>query len=192
MAGQGLMFPTLQDPRELEKLIERVSSIQPRRILEVGSLYGGTLTTWMQRWPGSLVVSVDLVPEGVAQHSTEQVRSARRAWPEWARYTRCELHALEGRSDDEKILWEVMKHAPFDFIFIDSGHKYAEVQGDFEHYWPMLRQGRLMAFHDIGVIDEDPSIDCGRWWNELKREWGERMEEFIETPGQWGIGVIQK
>ena len=186
------ILPALQNPLELNVLIQRVKTIQPKRILEVGSLYGGTLLCWMRHFPGSVVVTVDLVPEGVAQHPVEKVRTARGEWPEYARMCRCELHALEGRSDDPKNLSKCSEFAPYDFIFIDGGHKYAEVQGDLEHYWPMLRKGGLMAFHDIGVIDEDPSIDCGRWWNELKGEWGERMEEFIETPGQWGIGVIQK
>lgn len=196
MASQKLtlppILPALQDQSELNKLIERVATIQPQRILEVGSLYGGTLLQWMLSWPKSLIVSVDLVPEGVAQHPTEEVRIARSVWPQWAAIFRCELHALEGRSDDAQIVEKCREFAPYDFIFIDGGHKYAEVQGDLEHYWPMLRKGGLMAFHDIAVIDEDPSIDCGKWWNELKREWGAKMEEFIETPGQWGIGVIQK
>lgn len=196
MAGQTItlppLLPALQDERELSHLIDRLDSIQPQRILEVGSLYGGTLIRWMIHWPKSLIVSVDLVPEGVTQHPTEKVRSARSVWPRWAAITRCELHTLEGRSDDAGIIEMCSKFAPFDFIFIDGGHKYAEVEGDLEHYWPMLCKGGMMAFHDIAVIDEDPSIDCGRWWNELKCEWGDRMEEFIETPGKWGIGVIQR
>jgi hypothetical protein len=37
---------------------------------------------------------------------------------------------------------------PFDFLFIDAGHDYADVERDFADYGPLVRPGGIIAFHD--------------------------------------------
>lgn len=37
---------------------------------------------------------------------------------------------------------------PIDLLFVDGSHELAEVRADFEHWFPKLRQGALIAFHD--------------------------------------------
>lgn len=36
----------------------------------------------------------------------------------------------------------------FDFIFIDATHTYEELKLDIQRWWPKLRSGGVMAFHD--------------------------------------------
>lgn len=38
--------------------------------------------------------------------------------------------------------------APFDFLFIDAGHRYTDVEQDYEHYSKLVRSGGIIAFHD--------------------------------------------
>lgn len=38
----------------------------------------------------------------------------------------------------------------YDLIFIDAGHEYAEVKSDYTLWWPHLRVGGMMVFHDYG------------------------------------------
>lgn len=37
---------------------------------------------------------------------------------------------------------------PYDFLFIDAGHKYDDVRMDFKNYSRMVRPGGVIAFHD--------------------------------------------
>ena len=94
---------------------------------------------------------------------------------------------------------QAARHGPFDFIFVDGGHDYETVQNDYEKYWPMVRPGGVMAFHDIAYPDLNSphQIDVGRWWRDLKMN-GHRpmawLREMFDHDGQddWGIGVLVK
>ena len=55
----GCPVPVYQDESELNRLIELVKEIKPKRILEIGSLHGGTLWYWMNAVKGAEIVSVD-------------------------------------------------------------------------------------------------------------------------------------
>lgn len=37
---------------------------------------------------------------------------------------------------------------PYDFLFIDAGHKLEDVRRDYNDYGPMVRPGGIIAFHD--------------------------------------------
>lgn len=194
MAGQSKVkspVPIFQDELELEALLKRVRDLGPKRILEVGSLYGGTLWRWMYEFCGATVVSVDLIADN-NEHPKENILECRKHWERWAIDLMCLLHYYVGPSDHPEILRAAKKHAPYDFIFIDGGHKYDEISADFRNYWPMLRPGGLMAFHDVGYPESNRKIHVGRWWQEIKKSGDYRTEEFITRPNEWGIGLIWK
>lgn len=48
----GCPVPIYQDEGEFNHLLDLVKSNQPKRILEIGSLYGGTLWYWMNAVKG--------------------------------------------------------------------------------------------------------------------------------------------
>ena len=53
---------------------------------------------------------------------------------------------------------------PIDILFIDGSHEYHDVKADFEAFFPFVKAGGIIAFHDIkgkweGVI---------RFWEEVK------------------------
>lgn len=53
---------------------------------------------------------------------------------------------------------------PIDILFIDGSHAYEDVKADFEAFYPFVKKGGIVAFHDIkgkweGVI---------RFWNEMQ------------------------
>jgi len=71
-----------------------------------------------------------------------------------------------------------------DFIVVDSDHSYAGVMSDIEHYWPKLKAGGLMFFHD--VID----YPSGNTETGTKQALDESLEsglmigaELVSTPG---------
>jgi predicted O-methyltransferase YrrM len=191
MCIKGCPVPIYQDESELARLVGIYASLAPNRVLEVGSMYGGTLWYWMQYSPGATVVSVDLVVPGHDPRFGE-VLAARHFWPVWARSTGCELIDLQANSNSSDTLRKVAEYGPFDFIFIDGGHDYQTARADYINYFPMLRPGGVMAFHDIAYPDGNKDgFDVGRLWRELKTEhrWQEILRER-NPEGIWGIGVL--
>jgi predicted O-methyltransferase YrrM len=182
---------TYQDTDEINRLIEIYRGLAPKRVLEIGSLYGGTLYNWMRYSHGSVVVSVDLVV-AYYDHRFGDITRARGDWQNWARTFNCQLIDLAGDSRSERIIDKVSEYAPFDFAFIDGDHTLDGIRADFAHYFPMLRPGGIMAVHDIcyPAVNVD-RIDVGEWWrNEIVGKY--RTEEIIAEPGRnyWGIGLI--
>lgn len=50
-----------------------------------------------------------------------------------------------GKSQD---LVEKFQNEYFDFIYVDGDHSYEGVKADIKNYWPKLKKGGVMAFHD--------------------------------------------
>lgn len=77
----------------------------------------------------------------------------------------------------------------FDLIFVDGGHKYEEVKKDFVNYYPCLKDGGIMLFHDVcnkqcGVPKFWRELDCK---NKITFNWGKAAEGVVP-----GLGIIQK
>ena len=54
-----------------------------------------------------------------------------------------------GLSNDEKIVEKVYdKHENISMLFIDGNHTYASVLADFLLYYPLVKKGGIVAFHD--------------------------------------------
>lgn len=190
MAGTQLTcpVPVVQDPVELERLLEHVRALKPERILEIGSLYGGTLWHWMEACTGATVVSLDLVTH-TSTHPRAKIVEARSQWEAWARDFFCRLHFYVAPSESEIAIEKTRAHGPYDFIFVDGGHAYDQVKADFENYWPMLRPGGLMAFHDI-VYVPGSTIEVGLLWQEIRGQYV--TEELAEHTDCYGIGLVWK
>ena len=196
---------------ELEWLLEIYRSIRPRLVLEIGSLYGGTLWFWIQNAePGALIVSIDLVVPTV-DHRYEDILRCQALWKPWAEAAQRGLVVLHANSSEAATVQQAARHGPFDFIFVDGGHDYETVQNDYENYWPLVRPGGVMAFHDIAYLDVNMphQIDVGRWWRDFKtngRITGASadcenspigspiLRELFDHDDQddWGIGVLVK
>ncbi len=194
MCIAGCPVPIYQDEGELMKLREIVQDLHAKKILEIGSLFGGTLWYWMQDAPGATIISIDI---GVASfdYRFEDIEAAKRFWPIWARTNGINLIELQSNSMVPDTVHHTEQHAPFDFIFADGGHDYCTVAADYRNYWPMLRPGGVMAFHDIAYPDINPvNYSVGKLWREIKAK-NSQWQEIIrpDNPeGIWGIGVVWK
>lgn len=167
-----------QNPTEFEMLYRMVEQRQPKRILEIGAFFGGTLWNWAQLKP-EVLVSVDLpVPEGSEHH--KRVWESRAQWGSWMEGIK--FLDLIGRSDDWHIHNEAKGRGPYDFMFIDGDHSYYGVKGDFTIYRPMLAKGGCIAFHD--TIRHEPGVI--RFAEELKDlfPWSQYFSP------DWGAGIL--
>ena len=106
------------------------------------------------------------------------------------------LFILSGK-DSHKIdtlneIRSILKGQKLDFLFIDGDHTYTGVKKDFEMYSPLVREGGIIAFHDIVESKFDKKIEVSKFWNEIKSNYEYR--EIISEPNQdgAGIGVIIK
>lgn len=186
----------LQDEVEINNLIRNFyKPLKPRMVLEIGSLYGGSLWKWMQNSErGTKIVSLDKIPDNEL-HSMEDVLEARRLWSGWANLAGVDLVKMTGNSNEYEVCQWVKNYAPFDFIFVDGGHDEKTVNTDWNLYYPMLRDGGVIAFHDIAYgFENKHCIEVGAWWRQMKKAgmFGNDVTEIIRTPEKWGIGVIRK
>lgn len=182
--------PIWQDPSELKDLLKEVKKIKPQsarlRVLEIGSLNGGTLWTWINELKPEKLCIIDLPVDKSDFRSPDQQRGHGGLWSEWCKEIGCELNVIPGRSDDPNAYRDVMSLSrKYDFVFVDGGHSYDEVSLDYINFFPHINHGGIMAFHDINE-NECPGVI--RFWDEIKTK--HTHKEFKRLIGKWGIGVI--
>lgn len=181
------MIMDYQNEVEFDKLVEHFRKLVPRsRVLEIGSLIGDTLRTWMalMETPGT-IVSVDvIVPPEDGRHR-QQKDGHQIHWPRMARNLGLEFYAFNDDSTNGITVANVKSVLPIvDFLLIDGGHDENTVRADWKNYSPLVREGGMIAFHDLGIPD------VRRVWDVARK--GTISIEIVENPGVWGIGVIWK
>jgi hypothetical protein len=83
---------------------------------------------------------------------------------------------------------EALEHfsgASIDLVHIDGYHTYEAVRGDFEKWYPKVKPGGIVLFHDIAARLRD--FGAWRFWTEASRE----HETFAFRHG-FGLGVLRK
>lgn len=178
--------PAYQNVAEFGLLWQMVADRQPQRVLEIGSLYGGTLW-WWSHLPGlRQLVTVDLVTDW--DQIRPDVIDARPQWAGWCSHL--DFHELCADSHDPATLDAVRGRldGPLDFAFIDGDHSYDGVRSDFELWSPLVRPGGLVAFHDtIRNGDRwEPGVE--QFTRELR--WSHTTAEFFDPDGVGIMAVV--
>lgn len=178
---------TYQNEKEFAWLLDKFKVLQPRRVLEIGSLTGETLEHWVSQAPrGSTIVSIDqVVPRNDARWHPQRLGHDV-IWPRMARSFGQTFYVFDGDSRDPYIVQTVRQlfEGGLDFVFIDGGHDFDTCCNDYQNYGLLVRPGGLIAFHDLG--QEWP--DVRRVWESIKEPFP--REEFCISPRQYGIGVL--
>ena len=173
------LIETFQAEFELEQMVAAVERHDPETALEIGIWDGGTLWHWLQ-----IAYEVVAVDDRMRRQGD---------WFEWAQEKHTELHLYQGMSNDPSVIEKVEQHAPYDFLFIDADHTYPSVLADWNNYSPMVKEGGLVAFHDIFAR---PGYGVSRLWGELTSTEGCRYMEIrhnevqADNEGLCGIGLI--
>jgi cephalosporin hydroxylase len=188
-------FRPIQIRSEILELLERVRSLRPATVLEIGSANGGTTILFSRIIEaGAKMISLDLsFDEG--RKEAVKILVGRGV----------DLHCLRADShsaDTVRAVQALLSSRPVDFLFIDGDHSYEGVRSDYQMYSPLVRGGGLIALHDVvpdfrtrfGV---QTVVDVGgvpQFWEELKSSLpGDAVEEIIEDPDQdgYGIGLVR-
>jgi len=186
-------FMAVQRRGEIARLLERLRRNPPRRVCEIGSLNGGTVCLFAQVASTDaqlLCIDPGLTPLRAAaigglarpgQRITCLIGDSRAA---------ATVQGVRDWLGDERL----------DFLFIDGDHSLPAVADDFAVYAPLVRDGGLIALHDIvpdsrtrgGVTTISHVGDVPAFWSQLKGR-GHVTHELIDDPEQdgMGIGVIE-
>lgn len=183
-----------QIQEEFDALLNFFKAIKPKNILEVGSLLGWSLKRFIEnKEEGGHVVSVDLPVRDFCGRGDERVDQQEFGhhilWKRWAKKKNTHLTVVPASSFDLQTIKKVQDIcSQYDFIFIDGNHTYEGIMADYKNYFPLLRSGGIMAFHDIAQNEEGGGY---RVWNEIKNLY--KYKEILKSPTkEKGIGVILK
>lgn len=171
--------PAYQSPSEFGMLWDLVASRPHARVIEIGSLYGGTLWWWSHLPRIETLVSVDLPSDW--EQIRDGVRAARANWPDWFS-PRVEFVDLVADSHNPATIASVQ--GPFDFAFIDGDHSYEGVRADWLAWSPLIRPGGLVAFHDTWPNFDRHEPGVVRWVDELRHHL-----PSIEWTSPDGVGI---
>jgi SAM-dependent methyltransferase len=88
-----------------------------------------------------------------------------------------------------------------DVLFIDGDHSEAGVRQDFELFSPLMREGGIVAFHDIASTERLHALNCyvDRLWQDIAGRAGWSTSELIKPisevegePDYMGLGIATK
>jgi predicted O-methyltransferase YrrM len=177
----------VQQPKEIRTLLRLVRRLRPRRVLEIGTAYGGSLYLWTHAAaPDAHIVSVDLPPwerdDPWEAKKVAQFRSFARG--------RQAIDVIRADSHDPATLDAVraaLAGDPLDFLFIDGDDSYEGVRRDVTDYGAFVRPGGIIALHDIQPHSKGWGGDVPRLWRELRTSY--RCAELIADRAQDGFGI---
>lgn len=180
--------PAYQAPGEFAALWQHVAGRRHAVVVEIGSLFGGTLWGWLNLPGAETVVSVDVVTDH--RPIRDEVLAARAQWRTWPNAAQ-RLCVFEGdsHSGDMRLnVEQVLGSRPIDFLFVDGDHSYDGVLADFKMFSPLVRPGGVVAFHDTVPTAWAHEPGVVRLVNELK--WNHRLRS-VEwfAPDQDGVGI---
>lgn len=180
-------FGIIQNKTEIFDLLEHLKNNTPEIIVEIGTKDGGNSFLFLEALNNiDTYVGIDLRVNNYGKlkfltRSGSKILS---------------MHCNSQFPEAMYMVEKVLNGRPIDFLFIDGDHSYEGVKADFERYSPLVKDGGLIAFHDI--IPDNESND-GNWAGEVYRFWREikgnyNFIEFVESYEQsgFGIGVIVK
>lgn len=187
-------FGIMQKSGEIRPLLLYIAEHRPQVVGEIGLRRGGNTFLFTRMFKDArLFLALDIRLKNVAK--------LRFVTPPGQ-----QLVFVEGDSQSDDVVQKVrsvLGTSKFDFLFIDGDHSYEGVLRDFVAYYPLVRAGGLIAFHDIvpdefaryGTRTPGSKSDAGGvylLWSQVRDRFQSR--EFVDSWEQYGfgIGVIEK
>ncbi len=177
-----------QSREEFEKLIKIYRKLNPRLIMEIGTYKGGSLYIFSRQARKLQMIGVDFP---VGWTNFKKIKTILKflivkSIPKKNQ----KLNLLIKDSHDKETFQKVKKilrGGQLDFLHIDADHSYEGVKKDFELYSNLVREGGIIALHDVHSIE-----GVKKFWNEIKGNY--KSEEILSNKKNQspGIGIIYK
>jgi len=180
-----------QKRTEISDFCKYVLKKRPEVVLEIGTFQGGTFFLLAKvSSHNALLISMALPDVG----KNEGYFPYRIPFYKRFASSSQKIKLIRKDSHKQSTLIKVkkkMKNRKIDLLFIDGDHSYEGVKKDFEMYAPLVREGGIIAFHDIIDVPDDDNCNVLQFWNEIKHDY--EYQEFVEdwNQGNCGIGVIR-
>lgn len=181
----------IQIKSEIHTLLQILVKQKPKLILEIGTSNGGTLFLLCKIFsPDTIIFSIDL-PHG---------KFGGDLYPDWKipfyksfKENQQNLHLIRANSHDASTLDQLknlLGEKKLDFLLIDGDHTYEGVQRDFEMYSQLVKEGGLIAFHDIKSGPEHNVGEVPKFWNEISSKYDCLEILDNETSAGYGLGLL--
>jgi cephalosporin hydroxylase len=175
-----------QIPSEVQRLHTFLRDRSPRVVCEIGTYSGGHFYMLSRSLPTvTTLIGIDLHVRNKAL--------LRQLAPD-----KMDVHLIDGDSRSTAVRNAVERAAggaQIDVLFIDGDHTYDGVRSDYLNYRDLVRDGGVIAFHDIV---EDHSTRFGRrtiaWTGDVPVFWSQlkphaQTTEFVADQEQDGCGI---
>ena len=154
------------DPPYYRLLHEIGLRFRPRRVLEIGT-YEGVSAAHLAADPGTLVVTVDVVPA-----ATEKARAIGLQNVRAIAHDSVSLGAKISRG-------EFPIAVPFDLLFVDGESNFNQAYGEYMAFRPLMAPGGVVLFDDIRLPMETREMDV--FWDYV-------VDPKAELPGMHKTG----
>jgi cephalosporin hydroxylase len=179
-----------QKKEEIIAFIKLYWKIKPKRILEIGTYDGGTLS-FLSRYaqPDATLYTMDLplIRDGAGY------TPAKIPFYNAFKQKHQKIHFIRDNSQAKSTVQKferLLNGKKLDVLLIDGDHTYKGVKTDFANYSPFVKKGGIIAFHDIVEHQNDLKCKVHEFWSEIKTRYNYK-EIISEKGGSWaGIGVL--
>lgn len=189
--GEFAAIVAMQDEQECCRLLDFLIAEKPRVVCEIGSYLGGVLFMMTRILPGdATLISVDY------PGATKELPypATRKRFHESFGLEGQHVSVLYGDSHKQSTvvaLQGMLAGRQIDFLLIDGDHSLEGVEADFHNYSPLVRDGGVIAFHDIVA---HPEFGVEPLWQRLKKQ--HETDEFVSPASLkaqhgYGIGVLR-
>lgn len=160
-----------QDAFEMRQMLEVMAQLRPKKILEIGVHTGNGLKAFGEAFPFAELYGLEI--------DTQHLQYR-------------EFQLIEGDSKDPEIIEKVRGFGQFDFIFIDGDHTYEGVKADWENYFPMVRPGGAVGFHDTSRMGEGwmSKVEVRKLLDELWKSNSYPSVEFFNGRENPGVAIL--
>jgi Methyltransferase domain len=171
----------VQHQAEIQGLLDLALESGVRTACEIGSRDAGTSVLFSRVLRPEVLVVMDL-------YAKNRWRLRRAAPPGQA------VHVIDGDTSHSLTVARLrrkLRGRRLDLLLIDGDHRWSGVRQDFITYREFVRDGGLIAFHDICEV-RDPQTggsagDVPAFWKLISTLYP--SYEFVESPGQQGLGI---
>ena len=191
LVTKAMMLGAIQKPSELQSFLEFMKDKKMDTVVEVGTARGGVFYALCKiAGDKAKVISIDMpggqFGGGYVETDIETFKTFRKDAQELS-FIRKDSHKESTKKELQKILGK----DEIDLLFIDGDHTYKGVKKDWEMYSPLVREGGIIAFHDVCFHKYMPTCEVEKLWKEIKDKY--KHFEFIDPQDKtWGgIGVLQ-
>ena len=146
-------FAIQQSKEEISEFVDILLKNNTGTCLEIGlGHYGSTHFLWRQIY--KKVITIEKNFERIREFG----RNMKKFYGSWV-LSDGRSQFFNGFSNDEKIISDVYnKVSDVDFLFIDGNHSYESVLCDFLLYYPLVKKGGIIGFHDTKLSESNVGV----------------------------------